>query len=485
MTGASKSLKDIFDEASTKMLDTEKDVSSHLKVSARSHAERKLGDNESDKRIQDKADELDNELKKHMTNAIERLQKVMESEIKETDEHLKAVKFDLSMLSDKLKTQIIELRQSYEESVNSLCLNLADGYEGAVEHSTTDLERQEFSSSKHLRGHGTFVMNSLQQKLDQRLWESRGEEKNYNSALFKAFMQKANSIDTHFSTLMQQLSGEFQTHYKALEEQVSEAEPELLQSGEKLAGDIDGHSAQVEEEIRQIFKSATEEHGKRLDSHLSAVAQDLSSVHDGTTVRLSQQTKQLSAALVTASGEARESLTTRCTHLRKQVDSMMDSFHTRLEEKLKNTQILKETLDTEKASIFEDIRKELSEILEGFEKRLHSLMAEAVERVSSVSADAEHDISEAFNRCDLQLRSECDAAKAETEEAVTEFLRLLSEQRKSALEQIAKSAGATLEEAEPEPKPTERLRPGRRRKVEEQGESEPRNTAVDPTSPAN
>jgi hypothetical protein len=211
-----------------------------------------------------------------------------------------------------------------------------------------------------------------------------------------------------------------------------------------------------------LFKGALEDHSKKLDNHLSTVAQDLSSVHDATTERLSEQTKQLSAGLVTASGEARDSLTTKCNTLRGSVDTMMGSFNDRLEDKLKTTQTLRETLDTEKASIFEDIRKELSEIRDGFEKRLHALMAEAVERVASVSNEAESDISEAFKRCDAQLRAECVKAKSETEQAVTEFLRLLAEQRKNALDQIAKSAGATVDDAEKDNKGTESTRPGRR-----------------------
>ncbi|MGH9553631.1 MAG: hypothetical protein ACRD3W_29890, partial [Terriglobales bacterium] len=351
-------------------------------------------------------------------------------------------------------------------------LSLSDSYEGAVENSTVELQKQDFNCGKHLRSHGTVVMNSLQQRLDHSLWESRGEEKQYNSALFKAFMQKANSIDTHFSSLMQKLSTDFQQHFKIVESKTQEGEPELSNAGQALLIEIDQHTKQIESEIQDLFRTTVDEHSKKLDSNLSTVAQDLSSVHDSTTERLSEQTKQLSAGLVTASGEARDTLSTKCANLRTEVDSLMELFRTRLDEKLKNTQVLRETLQSEKQTIFEEIRKELSEVREGFEKRLNKLMSEGIERVTSVTNEAESEINDAYKRCESQIKSDSTAAKGEIEQAVSEFLTLLAEQRTNALQEISKSAGGG--EAEPpapdkETKSAEVVKPTRRtpRKREE------------------
>jgi hypothetical protein len=441
MTG--KSLKDIYDAGSRELLQLEKDVSGRLKQTADSQTESgKSNENDLTGKVEGRGSDLENELRTFMSSSIERLQKVMADEIKDTDDHLETVKFDLTKLADKLKNTIMELRRSYEENVDNLRLGLSDRYEGNVEASTTEMERQDFASSKHVRAHGTFVMNSLQQRLDHSLWESRGEEKQYNSALFKAFMQKANSIDTHFSTLMQKLSTDFQGHFKVVEHQSTQADPQLAKAAQDLTADIDEHAKQIENDVHQVFKKVVEEHSKKLDNNLSTVAQDLSSVHDATTERLSEQTKQLSAGLVTASGEARDALSTKCSDLREKVDEMLQSFSTRLEEKLKNTHALRETLELEKQSIFEEIHKELTDIREGFEKRLAQLMKEGLERVTAVTEDAENEISDKFQRGDQEIRREGLAAKAEIEQAVSEFVTLLSEQRKNALEQIAKAAGA-------------------------------------------
>lgn len=439
---AGKSLKDIYDAGFAKLLELEQNSTQQLNTAADDHGEdRKHTDDEALERVEARTGELETELRTFMAASIERLQKVMQSEIKETEQHLTGVRSDLTTLSDRLKSSIFELRKAYEENVDTLCMSLADGYEGTVEASTMELEKQDFASSKHLRANGTIVMNSLQQKLDHSLWESRGEEKQYNSSLFKAFMQKANSIDTHFSTLMQKLSADFQGHFKIVESQASQADPELNRVATELAGEIEGHATQIENDIRQMFQNVLEEHSTKLDNSLGAAAQDLSSVHDATTERLTEQTKQLSDSFVNASSDARDALTNKCTKLRDQIETSMQKFNVRLDEKLQSNKDMRSSLETEKKDIFEYVRTELEEMRDSFEVRLQSLMNDALARISNLALEAERDISEVYSKCDGELKRDGISSKSEVDAAVAEFLQLLFEQRNNALDLIARSAG--------------------------------------------
>lgn len=447
---AGKSLKDIYDAGFAKLLDLEQSSMGRLNKAADEHGyARKQTDNDALDRVEARTGELETELRSFMSSSIERLQKVMQSEIKETEQHLVTVKTDLATLSDRLKNSIFELRKAYEENVDTLCMSLADGYEGTVEASTMELEKQDFASSKHLRANGTVVMNSLQQKLDHSLWESRGEEKQYNSSLFKAFMQKANSIDTHFSTLMQRLSTDFQGHFKIVETQAAQADPELNRISGDLAGEIDGYGTQIENDIRQLFQTVLDEHSKKLDNSLGAAAQDLSSVHDATTERLTEQTKQLSDSFVIASGDARDALSDKGTKLRDQIETNMQKFNVRLDEKLQNSKAMRSSLESEKRDIFEHVRRELEEMRDGFEVRLQSLMNDALARISNLALEAERDISEVYSKCDSEIKRDGVNAKAEIDSAVKEFLQLLAEQRNNALDLISRSAGGGGDQPKP------------------------------------
>ncbi len=448
MTASGKSLKDIYDAGTEKLLDLEKQCGAQLKDSAQDLSQsRQNNEQGATQRVETRTLELEQELRSFMAASVERLQKVLDAEIKETADHLKSVKSDLSTLSERLRGSIVELRKTYEENVDTLCGSLADGYEGAVEASTMELEKQDFASSKHLRAHGTVVTNSLQQKLDHSLWESRGEEKLYNSALFKAFMQKANSIDTHFSTLMQRLSADFQGHFKVVENQSLQADPELQRVTQQLTSEIGGYAAQMDSDVKQLYQNLLDEHSKQLDNNLNSVAQDLSSVHDSTTERLTEQTRELSESFVTASGEARILLTDRCTKLRTQFETLSQKFGSRLEEKMENSKNLRSALETEKTGIFEQVRKDLEEIRDSFESRLKALLAESTAKVSNIAAETEKEITDVYKRCDDEIKHDGTASKAQIDKSIAEFVRLLAEHRANALDLIAKSAGSVGDSA--------------------------------------
>jgi F0F1-type ATP synthase membrane subunit b/b' len=442
---AGKKLQDIYDSGADRLGQIEGTVSQDLKSSATETAsERRDGDGQAQVKIEEKSKELELDLRKFKQKSIERLHAVIDEEVKETDAHLKQVVRELESLSARLKKQIAQLKETHNETVDNLKQNLADQFESAVEHSSSDLGKQDFDSIKHLRSHGTFVMNSLQQKLDHSLWESRGEEKQFNSTLFKTFMQKANSIDTHFSTLMQKLSGEYQKHYKLLDEQSEQIDGEIGKESEALLERTEIDAVRLEREIREFFNHELQEHTNKLDTSLNVVAQDLSTMHDTTTNKLTEQTQQLSAALVMASGEARDVLTNNCQDLREKVDKMMMEFKLRMDARIDASVSMKEGLEEKKNEIFDDLKKELTEIRNGFGERLNSLAKEATGKVDSVGTEAESEIKSVHQRCLSELKGAGSHAKNQVDGVVGKFVELIAEHRMRALAEIAKSAGVDV-----------------------------------------
>ncbi|HEY9713096.1 MAG TPA: hypothetical protein V6C72_06480, partial [Chroococcales cyanobacterium] len=208
MSVGRKNLGDIESKGRATLEKMTTSVEERLDEAARKHAEsRKNGDDSSLVTIEERGQSLENDIRTHMEGSVNRLESVLADEVKETELHLQSVKDDLLKLSERLKSSINDLKKTYEENLKHISDTLSDQYEGSIDQTTVELDSQDYEAAKTLRAHGTFVINSLQQKLDHSLWESRGEEKQYNSALFKTFMQKANSIDTHFSSLMQKLAG--------------------------------------------------------------------------------------------------------------------------------------------------------------------------------------------------------------------------------------------------------------------------------------
>ena len=110
---------------------------------------------------------------------------------------------------------------------------------------------------------------------------------------------------------MQKLSGDFQTHFKVLEGQTAEVDQDVNRQAEELFTQVDHHAAAIDQEVQDFFKTTMETHSRSLDTNLNSIAQDLSGVHDETTKHLSEQTRELTGSLLTASGEARTNLRTQ------------------------------------------------------------------------------------------------------------------------------------------------------------------------------
>jgi len=455
MTFAGKKLQEIYDSGSDRLAEVETGVSTSLKETVKEHVQnRRSGKDLNVTNLEAKSKDLQTELRAFMDTSIERVKATMDEQVKETDEHLSGVKLELVNLSEKLKNTIAELKRSHDETVHHIRTTHCDQYESTVEMSTVELKKQDYVSVKRLRAHGTMVMNSLQQKLDQSLWESRGEEKQYNSALFKTFMQKANSIDTHFSTLMQKLSTDFQTHFKVLEGQHQTTEAELNKSYQTLFDQVDKHADQLELQVQEFFQTTLDSHTGILDASLGTVAHDLSTIHDTTTRNLTGQTRDLSSNLVTSSGEARDALSTKCSDLREQIDSRMTGFRKRTDERAGTTASLRQSLEDERQAIFQKTRAELNLISEGFDKRINVLMSDAISRIHVIEEEAAKDITAAQLNCTNLLKKESQSAKSAIDQSISQFLELLSTQKGLALEEIAKCAdGEPTETKKSETKP--------------------------------
>jgi hypothetical protein len=470
MTFAGKKLQDIYDSGAGLLSELESTVSERLKAAKRAHTDNFRANVEvSGSKISKTAAGLQTDLSENVDHSLERLRRISSNEIKESENHALQMVTELANLSEKLKSSIAALKASHEENVDHIGVSFSDRYMTAVEFSKLELEKQDFASIKHLKAHGTFVSNSLQQKLDHVLWESRGEEKQVTGTLFKSYMQKANAIDSHFSTLMQKLSADFQTFYKTLETEATHSESELESASKTLLSRIDDHATSVENRIIENFNKVSEHHKQKLDGDLGSVADDLSGLHDSTTERLSQSTDQLVTSLVDAAAQAQEALKNRCQELKIRIGGEMQSFGSRLNERITVGTALKRTLEGDKDEILNAVRSQIRETKDSFENKISTLISESGSKIRNMAGDAEREILAAQKRSEDSLVVNTQETVKEIKDQVREFLDLVSQHRSSALEEIARSGdtggGASAE------KSAETAKPKRTKKTKEDSES--------------
>ena len=439
---AGKKPQDIYDAGASQAAAIEQAASEHM------NKEGSLATKQADKidadvsiKLEDKSDDIVAELKGTKTAYLQQLQRTIDTEVRETNAHLAQVSKDLESLSTRLKRQIASLKSSHSEDVKTLTDNLSEQFLGALERTQRDLEKTNFDANSRLRVKGNSSVTVVQQKLDQSLWETRGEERQYNSVFFKNFMKKANNIDTHFSGLMQELSEDFEKHNKILQTQAEKTDAELKKEAESLAKQIKTQETKYEREITDFFNHESVEHSNRLDNSLNMITHELSTMHDVTTSKLSEQTQTLSTELLKASSDVKSALNEQCLDLTTHLTRSMTNFKVRLNERTEHSQNMKDGLEEEKHKLFADLKTELTNIKEGFETNLEKMVIAAVEKVVKVGQDAEENITAANERCATDLEKVGFAAKKDIDETVYRFLDVIADQRGKALEEITKAAG--------------------------------------------
>ncbi len=128
----------------------------------------------------------------------------------------------------------------------------------------------------------------------------------------------------------------------------------------------------TEQNLKADFERTSSEHAETLKQSLMTITEGLGRTHETNTMRLTEETKELSTALVVASGEAQEALKSKCEQIRNQVDTQMQEFTQRLDQKMKQTLTSREELESEKETIFATIQTELNTIRDTFEGKLIS-----------------------------------------------------------------------------------------------------------------
>lgn len=442
MTFGGKNLQEVYDGGSKSMTELEAELKDKLKKQVDGHAEERRSDEQKAvTKVEERFSEFEADLRKIMESTVERIKDAMQVEINETEKHVQDLNGDLKLVADKLRGTVVELKRAHEASVNFIAETATDEFEANVEESQLEIEKQDNSAAKHLKAHGTFVLNSLQQKLDHCLWESRGDEKQFSGALFKTYMQRAAGIDTQFSQQMQKLSAEGQAHFKTLEATSQTAEQALDGDMTRVLEEIDTRGRDTEQNLKTDFERTSAEHAETLKNSLISVTEGLGRTHETNTQRLTEETRELSTALVVAAGEAQEALKAKCDQIRVQVDTQMQEFNQRLDEKMKQTISAREQLEAEKETIFATIESELSTIRDTFESKLSNLRDESLTKVQNIVADTEKELVTTSETLKTKMTADAQAIADQLQSTIQNFLTELANHKRTALEEIEIAAG--------------------------------------------
>ena len=444
MTLAGKKLQILYDQGTEEISKLEKTTINNLDETSKKHSQARESEAETDsKQLEDRAKELEGEITQSMDSSFSKLEELKNEQIEKCRIHTETLSEELNKIGDTIRLTLNTLIESMKDQLNDVNEELAHDFDLSIDKSETMLEKQNFESTRAIHGHGSSATNKLQVKLDQNVWESRGSEKQAVSTLYKSYMQKANSIEGHFSNLMKKLSTEYQEQFKTVETAIEEVDSELTDNCENVINNLEATTSEIEREINSFFGDRLTDSSSHLDEKLSEMANEITNTHSVLTLNLEQKTSDLSSGLMTASSAAQEKLKLFAQETTLRADQLHTDFETRMDKKVENSNLIRKELEKAKEDCINEIKDELISIREEFQENLLQLAKQAEDEIFTATETVERDINAAHTRCSNKLDEDSKNAREEIERKIQALLDQISDHRQSALDEIAQAASAT------------------------------------------
>lgn len=442
LAGGNKKLQTVYDDGIESVSAIETETVSKLQNATRKHAQkRKSSTAANTSTVEDRAKEIEAELYALMDKSLRRLEELHEHESQRSKEFSETLTHELKRVGEVIKDSVELIKQSLKDRLDDVHKELASDFDSTMDTHLSKLERENYESAREIRSHGAVLANTLQQKLDQNVWESRGSEKQVIAQLYKTYMQKVGGIESHFSTLMQELNKQFQGQYTTLEESAATAKSHCKDEVARILAEVESISSDVERDISQFFGDLLADHKRELEEELESVSKEITAVSTEANSTLKQKTQEYSSSLLTAAASAHDSLKATCNDTVKKGDQLQTRFLDRLDERIEVSQSMRKELESTKADTVAEICNELTQLRKNFEESLARLTAEAETNVASIASEVERDIRNAHARCQAKLAEDGQAAQADIEKEVTRLVELIGQHKAAALKEIAQAAG--------------------------------------------
>jgi len=442
MTFAGKTLQDIYNSGSNQLNELEESSTSKLANKSASHlSERRESEQLSKMEVAAKAAAVDEEIKRQARDASERIRQALDKEKATSQAYIDDLSNKLSNFNADIKRAIGELRTSYESTLDDAYLRASDHYSSSAEGAVSELQTQHYQSGQRLRSQSSFFANTLQQKLDHSLWESRGSEKQSNSALFRNYMQKANNIESHFSTLMQRLNNDFKVEFDKLEAYAHSGEKDFANDSDVFSKSIDEILTNIEQDINEIFAACVENNKQALTEKFQGTIEQVQDLGNDTAKQLREDTNEIVSNLRVASREGEKNIKKKCDEVTERMQLDMQAFVGRINSKVNESDLVRRQLSEAKSKVINEIRDELISIKNTFETHLNDLTKVAKENLTAIANEVDSDMKGAYDQSLFKITSDSTSARGEIEEASKKLLDMIAEQKNNALREIARAAG--------------------------------------------
>ena len=447
-------LQDIFELGSTKLGELAHTQHNDLHASIKAHL-LETGSIESlgTDKLQEPLNVFKAAIEKQLERSIQRIHEVIDSETQETGMYLKQANSSLSCETDRLRNTIDEIHKAYKAKLDVLSEDIGELCSQEFESASAHIQKQEITSEKNLNAQCVFLSNSFQQKLDNALLETRGEERQISSKLFKLLLQSITTIDSRLSSLQQQLADTFQSQ---TEDEKSKFEDGLIKLNAQidvLVTEADTHTKDVYQKIQETYASELLEYKTTCEQVRTSSLAELKELEESSIFNLAGLGEELPKNLDTVFQSATHNLEPKSTAIRQQIESGCELLNSECARQLSSSLLFEQDLEDTINNILSKIRQDLVATQNSFEARLNVLTTTATDRLTSIVTKAGSSITASKDKSTSELESIANKAISQIEDTVLALLARIEQRRRSALEEIDKAATREMSESKIDPAP--------------------------------
>ncbi len=437
MNPAGKKLQEIYDTGAARLAELEHNQKESLRRSAKDEAEavhQRIGTALSS--ISQSRQEAEADIEACLEASLAGIRSAVEMEMLAGEKHLKQSKERLGSLSRRVMESLEEFRHSRQQKLSSFLSDSQDQYESAYESAGLALKKKNMESARNLQVQMSFAIKSFEQMMDNYLVETRTEERQMLTTLFKSYLQSTNILEAHSSAQIERICAGDSESSDSLDELNRRCDARLTEKIVQLSERTTEITSAAESRLKDCFEKAveanrlncresTDDLATQIASPLAQVSSELSGLAADLTEALSQEGKSCHAFLITKTSE-----------MASRLDAAIDSFNCQCNQRLKASQLLKEELVLEQTNLIERMKFEMTVIQSSLEDAVANLLKQSLEQLKLVWADAQESVAEAAKSASIKLNEIADQAREQAWTARRNLLEQIEQRKKTALEEI-------------------------------------------------
>jgi ElaB/YqjD/DUF883 family membrane-anchored ribosome-binding protein len=352
----------------------------------------------------------------------------------------------LELLSKRFSESIGQLRESSEHHLNDLSAEHEQLFKSSAQAAASHANNEGAIAVNDCRSESTEAHSGTSARLNESWNLILETDDEAVSELISAYDTNSEQIGQRFDETKKRLEELVAEKLSKLELRSIQANQGIRDCVDKLIESADRHAFDSDVKLKERFSSLLYEMSTSFDDSASRSVADLVALHESSMADLVMKTEELSREMDSLAESVTGAAKAKSDDLREKGNSLVSTCTEELDSRREASKVFQKQIEDERSQLVSEIWKELTEVRARFEERLSKLAQSTLEKMRNICVEAENAMLSAQENCAAESKKHASEKQESIESATREFVKKIESTRDTALDAIAKAAGASSEE---------------------------------------